>query len=42
MVYADTQREAIAQALRQGFVVLTGGHGTGKTTTINGMIELFE
>ena len=42
IVYAGTQREAIAQALRQGFVVLTGGPGTGKTTTINGMIELFE
>lgn len=40
--YADKQREAINLALSKGFLVLTGGPGTGKTTTLNAMISLFE
>ena len=30
------------EAAKQGILVLTGGPGTGKTTTINAMIRLFE
>lgn len=29
-------------AVRHGVLVLTGGPGTGKTTTINAMIHYFE
>lgn len=38
----DTQRQAVAEAAKQGLFVLTGGPGTGKTTTINAMIRFFE
>lgn len=40
--YAQKQREAINTALSKGFMVLTGGPGTGKTTTLNAIISLFE
>ena len=36
------QREAVVEAVRHGVLVLTGGPGTGKTTTINAMIHYFE
>jgi exodeoxyribonuclease V alpha subunit len=36
------QREALNQALVNCVFILTGGPGTGKTTTINAMIEMFE
>lgn len=39
--YAATQREAIETALRKRIMVLTGGPGTGKTTVIKGICELF-
>lgn len=42
IVYAEKQRKAINIALSRGFMVLTGGPGTGKTTTLNAMISLFE
>lgn len=38
----EMQRKAVMEAARQGILVLTGGPGTGKTTTINAMIRLFE
>ncbi len=40
--YEKTQKDAIANALTRGIMVLTGGPGTGKTTTLNGIIKLFE
>lgn len=40
--YAELQRKAILSALSRGLLILTGGPGTGKTTTLNGMISLFE
>lgn len=40
--YAEKQREAINTALSKGFMVLTGGPGTGKTTTLNAIISLYE
>lgn len=41
MILAEQQREAVRQAMQYGVIVITGGPGTGKTTIINCMIELF-
>ncbi len=38
--YADEQKSAIEGALNKGLLVLTGGPGTGKTTTLNAIIEV--
>lgn len=40
--YAPLQRQAIATAAKNGLVILTGGPGTGKTTTVRGMLQVFE
>ena len=40
--FAANQREAIKTALTSRVMILTGGPGTGKTTTTIGMIRLFE
>ncbi len=40
--FAPQQREAIYTALTERAMILTGGPGTGKTTTTLGMIRLFE
>lgn len=40
--YEEKQKEAITTALEKGMLILTGGPGTGKTTTLNGIIELYE
>jgi len=39
---AENQQEAIKKALDCKMMILTGGPGTGKTTTILGIIRLFE
>ena len=38
----DMQRNAVMQAVSSGLLVITGGPGTGKTTTINTIIRYFE
>lgn len=38
----DMQRRAVMEAVRNGVMVITGGPGTGKTTTINTLIRYFE
>ena len=38
----DLQKEAVLAAAKKGLFILTGGPGTGKTTTITTMIKLFE
>ena len=38
----ELQRKAVIDAATHGFFILTGGPGTGKTTTIKAMIGLFE
>lgn len=36
------QHRAVIESIKHGLLVLTGGPGTGKTTTINTMIQFFE
>lgn len=38
----EMQRNAVVEAARNGVLVITGGPGTGKTTTINAIIRFFE
>ncbi|MBO4693217.1 MAG: ATP-dependent RecD-like DNA helicase [Clostridia bacterium] len=40
--FEKRQRDAIRMAFSESIMILTGGPGTGKTTTLNGIIELFE
>lgn len=42
ITYEAQQRIAIATAAKKGLLALTGGPGTGKTTTIKGIISIFE
>jgi len=39
--YGNSQKTAIEQAMQSPFFILTGGPGTGKTTVINGIVQLF-
>ncbi len=41
MIYAEMQKKAIYEAMTGGVTVLTGGPGTGKTTVIKALIEIF-
>lgn len=38
---AEHQREAVVSAAKEGVLVITGGPGTGKTTTIDSIIRYF-
>ena len=40
IVYQDKQVEAINSAINKGLLVLTGGPGTGKTTTLKAIIKV--
>ncbi|HEX2986386.1 MAG TPA: ATP-dependent RecD-like DNA helicase [Caproiciproducens sp.] len=40
--YAQRQKQAIREALSKGILILTGGPGTGKTTTLNAIIQILE
>lgn len=39
--YGASQELAIKEAIQSPFFILTGGPGTGKTTVINGIVEMF-
>ncbi len=39
---AEDQRTAIKEAVKNGVMVITGGPGTGKTTTVNSIIKVLE
>lgn len=41
MQYAESQQKAIRQAIQSPLMILTGGPGTGKTTVIRGIVEVF-
>ena len=40
ITYADAQRHAVEMAAVCGVLILTGGPGTGKTTAVQGIVEL--
>ncbi len=42
ITYAELQRTAIEMALSKGMLILTGGPGTGKTTTLNAIISILK
>ena len=42
IAYAEKQRYAIRAALDKGILILTGGPGTGKTTTLNAIIRILK
>ncbi len=39
--YTKAQRSAILNALNHQFVIITGGPGTGKTTVIKGIVDIY-
>ena len=41
ITYAPAQRQAVELAARKGVLLLTGGPGTGKTTTVRAIVTLF-
>lgn len=41
VTYAETQAQAIEQALNAAVMILTGGPGTGKTTVVRGIVEVY-
>ncbi len=42
IAYAALQRQAICDAMQSGVMILTGGPGTGKTTVVRALIDIFE
>ena len=42
IAYAPQQRQAVELAARTGVLLLTGGPGTGKTTSLRGIVALYQ
>ena len=42
IVLDEIQKKAVSSAFSHGLLIITGGPGTGKTTTLNSIIRMFE
>ena len=42
ITYAPAQRQAVELAATEGLLLLTGGPGTGKTTSVRGVVAMFD
>lgn len=42
IAYDDTQKEAIINCMNSGISIITGGPGTGKTTIVNALIQVYK
>ena len=42
IILAENQEKVAREAVKNGITIITGGPGTGKTTTLKVIIELFE
>ena len=42
IIYAPAQRQAVELAATEGLLLLTGGPGTGKTTSVRGVVAMFD
>ena len=42
LAYSEQQEQAIREAASAGLLLITGGPGTGKTTLLNGILDLYD
>ena len=41
IIYDESQKQALIKIMQESLFILTGGPGTGKTTIINGVVEMY-